>query len=184
MKTAFSLRTLAVLRYLDHEAATAFGKLQALVLDYAAVPQYSTGPDDVLAKCGLSYTTMLMLADAGLVNASSKSRSNVKGKNDTVLVFNGQKRAIWVGHPNREKLSISLNVHLLTPAGQQLSKIAEIEANLDVFNHLLSWMHPSLAGLIVRTATLPSGNCSGDTDDLQWSLLDTSKSAEFFKVVT
>src|SRR6185436_9994554 len=81
--TSFSLRTLGVFRYLDREAAMAFGQLQKVLLNSAYVPQQTTG-NLVLNAVGLDHSTMLRLEDAGLVNSTANSEDEFKG---AVLTF-------------------------------------------------------------------------------------------------
>jgi hypothetical protein len=177
---AFSLRTLAVLRYLDHEAAIAFGKLQPLVVAPSYVLAHSHGKD-ILEKCGVTYEMLLRLDDAGLINLTPSQFSTKSYNSNAILVLPGQQRLIWANRPNQEEFSIDIPVNILTPAGQQLTKIAQTEPDLQVFNHILRYLHRFLWKLTVRVATLPSRDWQGDVGDLNWETLDASE-IEKFKV--
>jgi hypothetical protein len=172
--TAFSLRTLGVLRYLDREAATAFGSIQKVLLNRKLVPG-QVAEDDLLTKFGLDHTTMLMLNDAGLVNASANSHYSREG---AVIHFTcpGHGRVLAARREDNATFTASMDVHLLTPAGEQLARIAECEPDEAAFVALVSWLRPQLGGAELQVAKLPSRNWAGTEDELHWNPISTDDS--------
>lgn len=169
--TSFSLRTLGVLRYLDRDAATAFGLLQKVLIDGTCVPIQTPAANDILNSLGLDHATMLMLDDAGLINA--RTHSNYKKQGD-IVIFNlsGHKRVVALRRNDREQLSISLSVHLLTPAGKQLGQIAECESDERAMNELTKWLGSHVTNAEVLLAKSTSRNWSGLFGDLEWHRID------------
>jgi hypothetical protein len=176
--TAFSLRTLGVLRYLDREAATAFGLLQKVLLNGAFVPQQSPDKDHVLNVVGLNHSTMLMLEDAGLVYSSAHSEFPLEGEM-LLLMASGHGRVLSVRRANGERITTKLQVHLLTPAGSQLARIAECEPDEPAFLAFVEWLRSQLGGdVTIQQATLPSRNWSGKASELTWQELSTENAEE------
>jgi hypothetical protein len=175
---AFSLRTLGVLRYLDREAASAFGVLQKVVFNGALVPQQSPDKDHVLNVVGLNHTTMLMLEDAGLVYSSAQSNSNMDGDSLHFMTL-GYGRVFFAKRADGSRITAKLQVHLLTPAGRQLARIAECEPDESAFQALGSWFRSQLGGNIkLHYAQLPSRNWSGKAGELTWLPLSPEDAEE------
>lgn len=170
--SAFSLRTLGVLRYLDRDAATAFGRLQKVLIDGNCVPQQSQVKDHILVLFGLDHSTMLMLDDAGLINAASPSEIMKEGE-IVIFALSGHGRVFAARRYDRQPLTVKLRVHLLTPAGQQLARIAESEPDDAAFKALTSWFEPHIAGAELLVANLPSHNWTGQFEDLAWQRVDS-----------
>jgi hypothetical protein len=133
----FSLRTLAVLRYMDREVATAFGWLYQVSVNGEMVPDKLAR---VLDVAGLDHGTMLMLDDAGLVNLGTHSQYSFSGNH--VFAFPGLGRLVTVtnceGAPPVRRTSI--RVHFLTPAGRQLARIAERRPADAIFEAMVVWI--------------------------------------------
>jgi len=165
---AFSLRTLGVLRYLDREAATAFGRLQKFLINGKLVPGSSLA--DTLKAFGLDHSTLLMLDDAGLVNASAHSKYVPKGAT-LFFICSGHERLLMAHREDGASITPTLNVHLLTPAGEQLARIAESEPDEAAFTALASWLRQQLAGAELQMAKLPSREWSGPIDELEWEIV-------------
>jgi hypothetical protein len=165
--SAFSLRTLGVLRYLDRDAATAFGNLQKVCLSGRLVPQQSPDKSHVLMDVGLNHATMLMLEDAGLVYSSAQSEAPLEGAR-LVLMASGYNRLLAIQRPDDSTIKANLEVHLLTPAGQQLARIAECEPDEPAFLALVNWLRSQLGDVKIQYAVLPSRDFSGKLDDLTW----------------
>lgn len=168
--TSFTLRTLGVLRYLDRETAEAFAKLQKVVVDGLAVPQQTTEADHILQRVGLNHTAMLMLNDAGLVSASAQSTRRKEGEVVT-LVCTGHQRVILAQSLDNSKMTLNLKVHLLTPAGRQLSRIAETEPDEAVFEGLVELVRKELPNIPLYVAELPFTDWEGTIGELNWELI-------------
>jgi Protein of unknown function (DUF2806) len=175
--TSFSLRTLRVLRYLDREAATAFGQLQKVVLNDAFVPQQSNDKNHVLQAVGLNHATMLLLEDAGLVYASTQSEYSL---DDEVLHFiaSGHSRALAARRIDSKKMAATISVHLLTPAGMELASIAECEPDEPAFMAFVNWLRTKIEDAIFQVATLPSKDWSGQFSELTWQPIDPNSTAQ------
>lgn len=169
--TAFSLRTLGVLRYLDREAASAFGLLQKVVINGTLVPQQSSDKNHVLNMVGLNHATMLMLEDAGLVYSSAQSESRLDG-DALQFIASGHGRVLLAQRVDRSNITAKLQVHLLTPAGRQLARIAECEPDESAFLGFGSWLRSQLGSEVtIQYATLPSRDWSGKIGELTWQPL-------------
>ena len=136
----FSLRTLEVLRYMDRDVATAFGWLHQVLINGNMVPDQSVARDNVLGVAGLDHDTMLMLDDAGLVNAGTLSQYSFIGNH--VLAFPGLGRLVTItngeGAPPIPRTTI--RVHFLTPAGRQLATIADCAPADIIFEAMMVWL--------------------------------------------
>jgi len=177
---AFAMRTLGALRYMDRDVATAFGKIQEVLVNGDMVPQQSR-TDDALKSAGLDHSTMLMLSDAGLVNSAAHSECSIEGKR-VFLMLNGQQRVLSVRRMDDSSFTIKLQVHLLTPAGMQLARIAECEKEGKVFLALVSWLKPNLGDSEITVADLPSPFWRGPAEKLQWTLLDREAAIKPLKI--
>lgn len=164
---AFTLRSLGVLRYMDREAATAFGTLLQVLVDGSIVPMQSTDKNHVLHTLGLNHSTMLMLDDAGLVNSSANSSRTIE-TDAHFYKFTGHGQILHARKKDHSKFTVELHVHLLTPAGRQLARIAQCEPSETAFNALLSWLKQSLGDVELFAAQLPSRNWVGPANQLQW----------------
>lgn len=165
---AFSLRTLAVLRYLDREAATAFGLVQKVLINGLFVPQQLPNKDHILNLVGLNHTTMLMLEDAGLVYSSTHSESSRVG-DEVYFVASGYRRILVAHRADNAKFTAKLNVHLLTPAGKQLAQIAEGEPDESMFLAFVEWLRSQVGNdAKFQQAALPSRDWSGSSSELTW----------------
>lgn len=170
--TAFSLRTLGVLRYLDRDAATAFGLVQKVLIDGTCVPMQSPEKSHILNSVGLDHATMLMLDDAGLINGATPSNYT---KEAEIVTFNlsGHCRIVALRRNDRQPLSVSVKVHLLTPAGEQLARIADCEPDESAFNGLTAWLGSHVTNSEVLVANVPSQDWSGRFGDLNFERIDS-----------
>lgn len=168
---AFSLRALGVLRYLDHEAAIAFGKLQKVLVGGFFVPCQSPHMNSVLKKVGLNHEQMLMLNDAGLVYSANESKLERGGE---VLFFRltGHSSVVSARSNDNSQVRAAISVHALTPAGKQLTRIAECEPDEQALTALLEWLRSNFQKAKLEIAELPSPNWEGPADQLTWRLLN------------
>jgi len=172
---AFSLRTLGVLRYLDREAATAFGTLQKVVIDDRCIPRQVPDEGNVLTAVGLDHTTILMLGDAGLVNAGTASDITRAKATHATFHCSGHGRLLLVQRPDKKEFRATIKVHLLTPAGEQLARIAEAQPDEDAFIALTDWFLSQLGkDKEIYVAELPARNWSGPIADLAWRRLNST----------
>ena len=171
---AFSLRTLGVLRYLDREAATAFGLLQKVVLDGSMVPQQAPTKDHFLIELGLNHSTMLLLDDAGLVNAGSQSQHIREGiAHDFRLT--GHNRIVLIKKADDSSFQIKLQVHLLMPAGKQLARIADCVPDSTASDKMVAWLRSNAGDAELYSANLPSRHWEGNSTELLWESLNPEK---------
>lgn len=170
--TAFSLRTLGVLRYLDRDAATAFGLVQKVLVDGTCVPVQSSEKDNILNSVGLDHSTMMMLDDAGLINGATPS-NYTKDADVVTFYLSGHERLVALRRNDRQPFSVSLKVHLLTPAGEQLARIAECEPNESALNSLTTWLGSHVTNSEVLLAKSPSRHWRGSFSDLDWERIDS-----------
>lgn len=165
---AFSLRTLGVLRYLDCEAATAFGQLQKVLVDSCLVPRQGS---HVLEQVGLNHETMLMLNDAGLVYSLAQTGQDIEGDR-IIFVLTGHGRAVAARHADNRWFKVKLEIHLLTPAGQQLARIAQCEPDEHAFVALVDWLRPKVGDAQLFVAELPARDWRGRPELLTWRPLN------------
>jgi hypothetical protein len=170
---AFSLRTLGVLRYLDRQAATDFGNLQKVVFGAKYVPeQTQMVENDVLRHFDITHEVMLRLEDCGLVNASAHSWTTVTSFHAIKIELRNYNRFILVKNPDGSPIEVRLRVHLLTPAGRELSQISECEFQLDNFNRLISWLRTAAPAADFYCAELPHPTWEGSSSQLTFHLLE------------
>jgi len=167
----FSLRVLGVLRYLDHEAATAFGQLQKVLVNFEYVPKRTAMTDDILERVGFSRQKMLMLQDAGLIYSTAETQMQYKGK---VVYFRlgGAAKLVSARRSDDAPLQGTIPAHILTPAGEQLARIGECEEDEQALETLLDWFKGHLASTELRIADLPSPDWSGPLGQLTWRPLN------------
>lgn len=170
---AFALRTLGVLRYMDREVAAAFGRLQKVLVNGCAVPMQSNRDSHVLQVLGLEHTTMLMLGDAGLVNSATTSIHTMLPAPAIYFTCSGHGRVLMARRKDLSPISAELDVHALTPAGMQLARIAECEADEGAFSALVSWIRGEIGDADLYVADLPSRNWIGDISQLRWRPIDS-----------
>jgi hypothetical protein len=167
---SFALRTLGVLRYLDREVAESFGRLQKVVIDNSFVPAQSPNKDHILNRVGVSHSMMLALGDAGLVNAAAQSRRTYESE-QILFSVGGHGKVLAVRRKDGSKFTVSLEIHLLAPAGCELAQIAEFTEDNDAFAWLVKWLRPQLGGADLFVASLPSRNWTGPVAQLTWKEL-------------
>jgi hypothetical protein len=165
-----SLRTLAVLRYLDREVAEAFGRLMQVRLEQNCVPQGKSVGSEVLQNLGLNHTTMLALADAGLVNLT---HSQLERSGSFVpFRLDAHAKVVAYVHPGKQEFDVKLRVHVLTSAGAQLAAVAQPQLGPTSFVEMLRWFRQALAGVELYYADLPSPDWEGLTEKLNWQKAD------------
>ena len=67
---------------------------------------------------------------------------------------------------------MTIHGHLLTPAGQQLARIANCEPKPEAFDEVISWIRKSAAGADLYIADIPSIDGVTNYNKLDWQLAD------------
>jgi hypothetical protein len=162
-----SLRTLGVLRYLDHEVATDFDRLMNVVMDGRYVPMQQGGTG-ILDDVGLRHPLMLRLAEAGLLNhVASEHKSDSKERHYRSLT--GPNMALVVNWSDEIARPLRLSVYLLSTAGVQLARLARVQRDDALLDKLLSWLHAQTMGKAeLHVAPLPYRGWSGSAEQLEW----------------
>lgn len=123
---SFSLRTLEILRNLSPDEAARFQKLADVTFNDDAIFKH-----ELAAGLGISFTGILSLIEAGLVNGTEPLTLRIDRNTepppgctidfgDCVIVFNSEP---WE--------PLVLNVYRLTLAGQELARVVRKKTNLD-----------------------------------------------------
>lgn len=70
--------------------------------------------------------------------------------------------------PNSHLASVAIDIHLLTPAGRQLARIADNAPDESAFKAQTTWFQHQFVGEELLVASLPSRDWTGPVDKLQW----------------
>jgi len=165
-----SMRTLAILRYLDREVAEAFARVQTILVDGFYIPQQRPGTERILHSAELNHELLLTLDDAGLVNAKAQSGATRDPRRVHVFRLSGYKRIVLVRRKDGAEFGLpQINVHVLTRAGRDLVRVADVAPDPTNLELLIEWLYDS-AGRPeeVLTALLPHNDWTGSLDDLRW----------------
>ncbi|MBP6214308.1 MAG: DUF2806 domain-containing protein [Pyrinomonadaceae bacterium] len=175
--TSISLRTLGVLRYLDHDAAKAFGRLQNVLIDGTMVPQQGPLTKSIYEHAGIRHSDMLLLDDAGLVNASAQSKFTATGASVFISLTNHLRLIAGIKKAEPD-VSLDLPVHLLTPAGVALASISDFPVEIAVFNLLKEWVRSNVKHATFIIAKVPFRGWVGNPDELVWETVDPKADSE------
>lgn len=163
-----SLRTLGVLRHLDHEVADAFARVCSAIVNRAAVPVHDAiHTASPVPKLGIAYSTMLDIADAGLINPT-RSRFVIDGS-EPVVVASAHRCAIrWNRDGKVRSIVHPLEVHALTRAGRELAGLIDIPEIPGARDAVIEWVAHTAGSVEVSTAPVPL-NWDGDSSTLCWT---------------
>jgi len=139
-----SMRTLLVLRYLDHRTASLFAMIAPYVMSYNWIPN----DPDLLTRFGIKYGHIFELDSAGLV--------------DSLVTWGG--RALML--TNAKGLTVS--AYLLRGPGCELANVAEVDRNPAYFFRVANWLKSKRANLELAWAELPFRTWVGSVESLQW----------------
>lgn len=143
------LRTLGVLRYLDGCTASAFGRLQLVRLwgndEISFIPSENTARE-LLNSIGLNHIARVQLADAGLLN-NPVSELSPPGLTELAMRVPAHGRIIRLHAEDGKELRVNLAICLLTPAGQQLSVVAQVDPDPGTFLEILRWLRRSVGNV-------------------------------------
>ncbi len=126
----FSIRTLDVLRKLTHQEATLFSKISPYVLscfgdssktfyDYFLFADDYT-ESDFTKKCGYNFSTMLILADAGLVQAVPFVSAGIELSSGEKGRFEGEEFYVEICNKSGKNVRVRTNAYCLTAMAKEL----------------------------------------------------------------
>jgi hypothetical protein len=151
---SFSLSTLRVLRYLDRNAAEAFGRLHSLVLSSRCVP-YQEEAKDLWNELRLDYVSMLSLEEYGLLN-SNKSVQYIQSR-PAFVECPAQKKGLSFTLPENQK-EARYPVNVLTTAGSELARILPTSPDEKIFFRLGQWLKKELKATSAGWFNLPEAS--------------------------
>jgi hypothetical protein len=158
-----SLRTLAVLRYLDREAAEAFSKVVPLVFEREWLPNHLP----LLPRFGVSYSVITSVVEAGLMLPTNSNIVKNLGGSPTFFRFG--RRVLSVEHDAR---AASFQIITLTKAGKELYRVAEVPGRADYFIEAAGWLKKRCHASAVLWAEMPSPDWEGPDNLLNWQSID------------
>lgn len=130
-----SLRTLDVLKNLSSGDAAMFQEVCSYVIE-----DFVYKPDEVKRDFPtLSFSRMLLLEDAGLVNAGAMIARNMEIDPTNPAHLRYQRSLLRISAAKRTKLKIP--IHLLTPAGRELRRLAECTHQSGYLRSFLRFLH-------------------------------------------
>lgn len=124
----FSLRSLEVLKNMTKYEAELFQKMAAFVTD-----GYIINDNIISTKHNFSYEDILKLDDCGLINSDGKINRNIPLFDNPIIMSNKNYILLSNETKNSDKPIISLNVFLLTEAGNNILEMLDIDSNNDYF---------------------------------------------------
>jgi hypothetical protein len=152
-----SMRTLLVLRYLDHRTASLFAMIAPYVMSYNWIPN----DPDLLTRFGISYGHLFELDGAGLVDCNTLTTTTLEMER-SIVTWGG--RALMLN--NAKGLTVS--AYLLRGPGRELANVAEVDRNPDYFFRVANWLKSKRANLELAWAELPFRTWVGSIEQLQW----------------
>lgn len=131
----FSLRSLEVLKNMTKYEAELFQKMAPFVTD-----GYIINDDEIETKYNFSYEDILKLDDCGLMNSDGKISRNIPLFDNRIIMCNKNYILLSNETNNIDKPIISLNVFLLTEAGNNILEMLDIDSNNDYFLDLCRYI--------------------------------------------
>lgn len=155
-----SLRTLRTLRYMDRLTAERFKMLLRGVISASWVPN----APKLLDTFEIPFDTILDLNDAGLVDSNGSISKTIAA--DPLLEQYGP----WVIRAEGFK-GVQVPVYVLTAAGRELAKVAEVSRNSDDLLSIAEWIGTFRLRAGVTWAPLPPPGQIVQLESLQWQSL-------------
>lgn len=117
----FSPRTLDVLRNLSRREAELFQNLSKIILNTGKY-DFLYGNNDLTAKYGIDFYSIITLADSGLISSTSLSYTASLLERE-VSLFNSEDYVCIISSKIANQYNIQLSIYALTQAGKELQTL-------------------------------------------------------------
>ena len=174
--SAYSLRTLDVLRNISKEEAERFVKICNAAIKIESGKYAIPADHDYISKNIINYSDILMLEEIGLINSGSGIYINDDLESDTEskLYMYG---SLIVKAIACEKRKFSLRVYPFTNVGNELATLIDRESNEENFLNLCKKLQDSNPGVLITVhRIIPSENEDIICEDE--NLLDSMKESD------
>lgn len=135
---SFSPRTLDVLRNLSRKEAELFHKISEITLNTGTY-SFLYGDNDLTAKHGIDFYSIITLADGGLISATSLSYM-ASILNSNVPLFYNDEHVCLISPISEVQNNIQFAIYTLTQAGNELKSLIQPKTNnsfmFDVVNNI------------------------------------------------
>lgn len=144
---SFSFRTLEAVRNMSKKEAELFSFL-ATVITNAEAEMFVISDTLLLNKYRISYGSIMLLDECGLINSSGTLSYNPIVSKTKVLHIYNKKRIAFVSGKTEEDQKISFGVHTLTRVGKELITVVDVEPNNDYLCDLAKHIESKYTGIV------------------------------------
>ena len=144
---SFSLRTLEAVRNMSKKEAELFSFMASFIIN-AEAEMFVISDASLLKKYKISYTSIMLLDECGLINSSGTLSYNSTVSKTKALPIYNRRRIVFVSCKTEEERKISFGVHTLTRVGKELIKIIDVEPNNDYLLDLAKYIESHYTGIV------------------------------------
>lgn len=144
---SFSFRTLEAVRNMSKREAELFSFLTTVITN-AGEEMVVISDTSLLNKYKISYGSIMLLDECGLINSSGTLSYNPIVSKTKVLPIYNKKRIALVSGKTEEDQKISFGVHTLTRVGKELITIIDAEPNNDYLHDLAKYIESQYTGIV------------------------------------